>query len=362
MIYMFLIVVTSLNLFSVASPASLRLSRKSSPSANQTAAYHPRASLAAPDYCNTPDGMALTEDDHIILSCPNFNDPSFPGILMRITPRDNLDFFYALPAHPETKRAAPMDLAFGPDGHLYVADNQYVYDRDNRSRLLRVRIQDGQPVATDVVVEGFKSANDVIWKDDAVFVSDTFWEVPGVERSSAVFRFTLEELRQGPVRLRHGDDPHIVAVFSTRNTPAGRTAGADGLAFDNSGRLYVGLFGDGRMFRLTLNDAGQIQTTELFMENRDIPCISGIFYDPHRDKIFIADSQRRAVHSVDMNGRVETLWVHDTPETYKGMDHQPFEPQIRNNKLYLSNLKISMPGAKSTGADTSRNITVMVLR
>ena len=99
----------------------------------------PRLLLSLPETCNTPDGMTLDEETgDVYLSCPNFNDPNFPGVLMKITPSNKLEKFFDLPAHPETGKVGPMGLDIGPDGHIYVADNQYFANKDHKSRLLRV--------------------------------------------------------------------------------------------------------------------------------------------------------------------------------------------------------------------------------
>ncbi|MCX5672263.1 MAG: hypothetical protein NTU94_13175 [Planctomycetota bacterium] len=45
-----------------------------------------RLLVVLPDYVNTPDGMALMPDNSIILSVPNFNDPTSPAVLVKISP------------------------------------------------------------------------------------------------------------------------------------------------------------------------------------------------------------------------------------------------------------------------------------
>ena len=52
----------------------------------------PRA-IVLPDYCNAPDAMAVLPDGNIILSVPNFTDPTSPGVLMKITPNDEVYLF-----------------------------------------------------------------------------------------------------------------------------------------------------------------------------------------------------------------------------------------------------------------------------
>ena len=41
--------------------------------------------VSLPDYCPTPDGMAIAPNGDLILACPNFADITQPACLMRIT-------------------------------------------------------------------------------------------------------------------------------------------------------------------------------------------------------------------------------------------------------------------------------------
>ncbi len=41
--------------------------------------------VSLPDYCPTPDGMAVAPNGDLILACPNFADITQPACLMRIT-------------------------------------------------------------------------------------------------------------------------------------------------------------------------------------------------------------------------------------------------------------------------------------
>ena len=44
----------------------------------------PKAELlvALPDYCKSPDGLALLKDNSVIVSVPNFNDETKPPLLL----------------------------------------------------------------------------------------------------------------------------------------------------------------------------------------------------------------------------------------------------------------------------------------
>jgi len=184
----------------------------------------PKPSLLVrlPDTCNTPDGMRLFPSDDaknadIVVSCPNFGDTTYPGILMQITkpPQGGVVTvpFFAVPPHPATGKAGPTGLDFGPDGNLYVADNQYLHDPTFKSRLIRVRVADGTAVGVDVLVEGFKAANAVAWKGDQLYVSETWFDLPDQPGASGVYRFSLDELNApgGVTLLPPPTDPHLFA-------------------------------------------------------------------------------------------------------------------------------------------------------
>lgn len=71
-------------------------------------------------------------------------------------------FLTNLPVEPTTKKAAPMDLASGPDGNLYYAENQYENSKDFKSRLIKVGMKNGKPGAITTVVDHFGLANVVV--------------------------------------------------------------------------------------------------------------------------------------------------------------------------------------------------------
>jgi hypothetical protein len=188
----------------------------------------PPAVVRMPPWCNTPDGMTLMDDGNVLLSCPNFNDTTYPGVIMKLDRANALSIFFSCPVHPGTKRGCPMGLDVGPDGHVYYADNQYFYDKNHASRLMRVVMEKGQPVRGEVAVEGLKLANAVAWHGDAVYVSDTFFDIEGKPGMSGVYRFTRDELASGVVKVtvrctgpslaRSGTQPE----GSVSSTPSGR--------------------------------------------------------------------------------------------------------------------------------------------
>ncbi len=79
--------------------------------------------IQLPERYNTPDGMTRDGEGNIILSVPNFNDPSHPSMLVKIDAEEKIHDIFTLPKHPETGHpVGPLGVAVGSDGNLYVAN------------------------------------------------------------------------------------------------------------------------------------------------------------------------------------------------------------------------------------------------
>ncbi len=330
--------------------------------------YTPRLLASLPVELNTPDGMRLNpKTGEVIVSCPNFNDPNYPGKLIKIKKDNTWEVFYdKLPVHPGTGKACPMGLDFGPDGHLYYADNQYFYDKNHASRLIRVRINDGKPVGADVVVEGFKLSNAVMWKGNALFVSDTFFDLRDKPGASGVYRFTREELNRGTVKLKPKgqSDPHLIAEFQTKPLEhrRGELAGADGITFDSQGNLYTGNFGDGQLFRIRFNEDGSVKAKELVIGPPKLTCVDGLTCDPKTDTIYVADSERNAIHVISPDGTMTTLWENADTDGTDGLLDQPCETVVRGKDLIIANFDMPFPGVKNAKFDKPYTISIIRLQ
>jgi hypothetical protein len=274
------------------------------------AAHKPALLLSLPDSCNTPDGMTLDEKSgDVILACPNFNDP------------------------------------------------------DHKSRLIRVRIENGKPVGADVAVDGFKLSNAVIWHGNHVYVSDTHFDLKDKPGMSGIYRFSLAELNQGTVQLKPKSetDPHLIATFQTIPGRGNSLAGADGLTFDGKGNLYTGNFGDGVFYKISFNADGSVQSNRAHLLHPRLTCVDGIFCDLKTDRIYIADSEKNAIQVVETNGNLTTLWENDDNDGSGGLLDQPCEVLIRGDDLIIVNMDMPFPGLKNTKYDAPHTISVIRL-
>ncbi|MFM9195971.1 MAG: SMP-30/gluconolactonase/LRE family protein [Planctomycetia bacterium] len=321
----------------------------------------PPSVVRMPPWCNTPDGMTLMDDGTVLLSCPNFNDTAYPGVIMKLDRDNTLSIFFPCTVHPGTKRGCPMGLDVGPDGHVYYADNQSFSDKNHASRLMRVVMEKGRPVRGEVAVEGLKLANAVAWHGDAVYVSDTFLDIEGKPGMSGVYRFTLDELARGTVKVTPGlGDRHLLATFQTKTNPRNEMAGADGVTLDTAGRLYTGNFGDGVFSRVTIAADGTAK--EQSVVSTAISCVDGIFYDAARDRIFIADSEKNAVQVFNpATGQMTTLWENDDSDGADGSLDQPCEVLVRGDDLIVANFDMPFPGMKNKVFDKAHTLSIFRL-
>jgi len=321
-----------------------------------------------PDYCNTPDALAFsTSDSTILLSVPNFNDTSYPGIIMKIKLDGSSEIFFPGLVHPETGKAGPMGMEFGPDGNLYYCDNQYFFDKNYKSRMIRVNMKDGKPVSSQVVVDNVKLANAVRWNGDFMYFSDTFFDQgdPKKEGYGGIYRVSLEEMNKGVVSLiadKSQDDPHLVVKTKCIPNKRGDNAGFDGVCFDSQGNMYSGNFGDGQFQKVTFKTPNG-EVAEFKTINRDLDCIDGICYDPARDVIYITNSVQNSVHVWDIKkNKMSKLWENGDTDGSDGLLDQPCEPLVIGDKVIISNFDHPFTGFKNSKYDGVHTLSVINLK
>lgn len=317
-----------------------------------------------PEFCNTPDGMAYwAKENSIILSMPNFNDTKYPGVIMKVTLQGEASLLFPAPVHPETGKGAPMGLEFGPDGNLYYADNQYFFNKNNKSRVMRVIFENGKPVRCETVIENLKLANAVRWNGDHLYVSDTFLDLPDSTGGwGAIYRASLAEMNQGCVKLhtdKSQNDHHLVAKAKCTPNHRGDIAGFDGMCFDKDGNLYSGNFGDGQFYRISFESPnGKVKEDKVI--DHSLTCVDGICYDSKRNVIYIADSEKNAIHVWDITkSRMSTLSENEDTDGADGLMDQPCEPIVVNDKIVIANFDMPFPGLKNSKYDKVHTLSVI---
>ena len=325
-----------------------------------------RLLIRLPASCNTPGGATLDAEGNIILSIPNFNNdallknrlietPALPK-MVKIDKNNELATWYEFreeDMHPDTGKIGPMDCAFGPDGNLYITDMQIFWDKAYQSRLLRINVIDGRPVGTDVVVEGFIAANGMVWKGGTLFVTETVLahaknSEKNLQLLSGIYAFKIDELKDGCLILppydENNPERHLMEVFRS----SGRVGlGADGVTVDGKGNLYTSIIEDGLIYKTSFDDKGEPVETSLFAKSNDMVSAAGIVWRKKDHLIYVADVLNNAVHKVDMNGNVMTLYQNSDTDGANGSLNLPSEVLIRGNELIVVNTGI--PWEDTTG-------------
>ncbi len=313
--------------------------------------------LNLPENCNTPDAMCLLPDGSIIVSVPNVNDRSQPSVLVKVTPENKVEPFFTMPPHPETGKAYSLGVCTSPSGDLYVNDNQEFDTLDNKSRVLRIPMQDGQPGEAVVVVSGLVVANAVKVHGDYLYVTDSRITPEATTYISGIFRFDLGE--EGiELKTPGTEDPHLIATLETHNKEV--PIGADGLVFDNDGNLYVSGFGDATIEKIEFDEQGAVKSQKLFAKADFMISADGLFFDPVEEKIYVADLMGNAIRVVTLDGKVSTLAVNDDFHPSEGRLDAPSEPLLRGRELIVSNM--NFPFAYTVNKTFGMPATLSVIR
>ena len=269
----------------------------------------PKLFTILPDYVATPDGMAITDDGDLVLACPNYADQSLPGCILRFDKDKNIRKWFDVPVHPETGLASPMGIAFGPDGDLYICDNQGWPGKPElqfKGRILKLRIRGDKVVKTTVVANGMEHPNGMRIRGNYVYVTQSMLSKvkdPTGLLVSCVYRFGLEE---EDIEITNTlTDKHILTTVLTHNPDC--QYGLDGIEFDHNGDLLVGNFGDGAVHRIVFNDDGTVKENKVWAKNpQQLKSTDGMIMDD-AGNLFIADFSANAVAKITPEGAVTRI-------------------------------------------------------
>ncbi|MDY0168224.1 MAG: hypothetical protein RBS80_16870 [Thermoguttaceae bacterium] len=320
--------------------------------------------IELPPKYNSPDGMCLLPNGDVIVSVPNVNDRSFPAVLLRVKPDNTYEELMKSPLHPETGKAFPFGVATDEKGDLYLADLQWFAnpeDPGHNSRVLWIPMEDGKPGEPKSIIEGLVVANGVLIRNGHIYVTDTTMKPGTKPLVTGVFRFRLEEAKKETIRVTQPpeDDPHCIGTFLTHNLDVG--FGADGVTMDNEGNLYVSDFADGVLYKIEFEEDGTPKPPALFAKAPFMKSADGIFFDPKREVIFVADSLANAVQMVFLDGTVRTLAQDPENDGSGGRLDQPSETLVRGDELIVCNFDFPVPGGVNTKFDPPHTISVIKL-
>lgn len=347
------------------------------------------------DECYTPDGMTISDETGALyLNVPNFGrmtdgvkaDSAQGGYLYEVGKDGKATRILEYPCLEATGQAGPMGMDFGPDGNLYVCDNQYFHSKDYASRILRVVFENGKPTdKVEVVIQGIKLANGMAFYQDKMFYTDSCFDEEnpdGIVGSGGVFMFTMDELSKAgangaePITIKAGkDEPHCVAYAQVQKLGREDGTGADGICVDKNGTVWFGNFGNGFLYCLRPNDAGEYKQENLetvfdalnqrpARGGEKFECCDGIFYDKNLDCIYIDDSVNNAIWvfkpcEAGQKVRPILMWTNDDNDGSEGLLDQPCEAVVFDGKLLIVNFDWPFPGMKNQKVDMPGTISAI---
>jgi sugar lactone lactonase YvrE len=317
--------------------------------------------MTLPDSCPTPDGMAMDRLGNIILACPNYGDVSKPAVFMKIDKQNGLSLYAECPVLEKTGRACPMGIDIGPDGSLYVCDNQGwpgTPEGENEGRILKLTIHHGVVQKTEVVAHGMSHPNGIKVFGDKLYVTQSLLpKIVSKTLVSGVYRFDLMDRN---VKVKNdASDPSLLIQFKTLNMDC--QYGLDGLSFDSQGNLFVGNFGDGTLHKITFEADGNVASCDVFAKSRHMRTTDGICMDAE-DNIYVADFSENAVCKVTPKGKVIVLARSADCDGSQGGLDQPGEPIVRGNELIVSCFDmVTGPDKVNTGHDKPYTMAVITM-
>jgi len=345
-----------------------------------------------PDYAPTPDGMAIDKAGNLVVACPNYGSypkgatkGKVPGCFIRITKDGKVSKWFDCPAMKETGRACPMGVAFGPKGELYVSDNQNWPTGNGdkgditQGRILRFDFPGGKPKMT-IVAENISHPNGVRYRDGKLYVTVSM--LPKVKRKDGLLTSAMYVFPADGKNIKITNtlkDKQIIATFVTESKYC--QYGADGLAFDSKGNLYVGDFGDGEIYKITFDKKGKVVSNKTFAQTdhdfsldpkskgflakatkAKMRTTDGICFDS-KDNLYVADFSNNALAVVRPNGKIEVLAQNGDTDGADGRMDEPGEPIVWNGKLIITSFDmVTGPDKVNQGHDKPHTITTLELK
>ncbi|MDR2762529.1 MAG: hypothetical protein LBB88_08025 [Planctomycetaceae bacterium] len=339
---------------------------------------------------NGPDGLTVSpKTGAIFLTVPNFNsggranDPKvpkkLPGVLAKVGLDGKVEKVLEFPPLEATGQTGCMGLTFASDGNLYVCDNQYFFNTDHKSRVLRVIMDGDKPTGkVEVAVEGLNLANAAAWHNNKLYVSDTFLDIPGKTGAGGIWAFPANEI----LKAGSGDKPtikvkpaaeeprdkHLLVVIEAKKSERGDNAGFDGITFSSDGTLYTGNFGDGTLYAIRFTRVGT-RIYEIHKGESIIKCCDGIYYDKRTDKVYINDSQKNAIWAFkpirrltrNSKAKLELIAENGDTDGADGSLDQPCECVVVGKKMIIVNFDWPFPGLVNTKYDEPSTLSVIEL-
>ncbi|AUS07300.1 hypothetical protein C1A40_08435 [Tamlana carrageenivorans] len=284
-----------------------------------------------PDSCPTPDALDIAPDGSLTLSCPNYADRKKPGVLMRITKNGQVEKLVEAPVLDASGMSRPMGIAYDDDGALYVCDNQ-----TNKGRLLKLTFKENKLNSTEVVAQGFNSINGIRYHKGYVYVTQT--ALPKLKKDKVVggvYRFKISDRN---IQVNN-DKSDVNLIYTSETQNKDRQVGLDGLVFNKQDDLFVGNLGDATIYKLVLNDEGQVQKESVYAKLPLNSAPDGINIDA-KGNLYVAGFAQNQIFKIDTNKQVELLAQYPDNDGADGGLDQPADLIVYNGKLIISNFDL----------------------
>lgn len=331
-------------------------------------AYEPQTAqllLTLPDYICTPDSMAEDADGNLILTCPNFADLTMPSCVVKIDKDLNVTKWFDVPVNERTGIACAMGLCFGPDGELYLVDNQgWTGDEKyvNQGRVLKITFNDADEIdtVTEIAV-GMEHPNGIRYRDGYLYVTQsslTPITTFNGKLASGVYKFPADA--EGIEVTNSMADENLLVTYVTEDPKC--QYGLDGIVFDEEGHLYVGNYGDGTVHRITFDSEGNIAENVSWAANRQqLRSTDGMNFDENGN-LYVADFNNNAIVCIDPDGNVFQVAANGDTDGLNGELDEPGEPFVWNGMLVASSFDLVVDDQKvNTGHEMPATMSFMEL-
>jgi sugar lactone lactonase YvrE len=261
----------------LASAVSLVALRSDAGSVSLIASFNPAQS-------QLPESITIDEEGTVFLSM------SVAATVYKIIPDGHHSAVPFAPL-PVAAGGVAVGLKLGPDDHLYAVSAAFDPALD-ASHVWRISPSGAVSEYAHLDPNGFP--NDLAFDDDGdLFVTD----------SKLGLVYKIDPARQVSVWL---SDPRLVGDVTTAN-PTGVPYGADGIAFDKYGRhLYVDNFDFGEVFRVAIDDQDAPGPLELVASDPRIVGADGMAFDEEGD-LYLAVNKQNQIAVLHPDGAISVV-------------------------------------------------------
>jgi DNA-binding beta-propeller fold protein YncE len=202
--------------------------------------------------------------------------------------------------------------------------------------MLKVTMDGDKMVSWVTIADNMEHPNGVRYRDGCIYATQSYMhrvEHPSGKLVSAVYRFKEDDEN---IDIKNTlEDKNLLCTFLTQNP--GCQYGADGIALDPQGRIYVGNFGDGEVYRVTLAENGSVSENIPWAKDpAQLQTTDGMMFDS-AGNLYVADFSANAIAKISPDGKTVTRLAQSPDKSgYGGGLEQPGEPIVYDGKIIAS--------------------------